>query len=162
MKQKEAVFMVMCTVLGMETFSEAVTLTDEQRKAVHTGVFDMFKNDEVSFSESARANYDTDSALNGYVSGVISNWIRKDKRLNGNTKYTPKHPGSRAGQGDPQIKELRKLLKIHTGQPKEEEIQGYIDRRLGELKVEKTKSVSIDVEQIPEELRDLVTNDATA
>ncbi len=155
MKQREAVFTAVCDVTKNSEFDSAVELTKEQRESVHTQVMEGFGNDKVDFSDSAKAKYDTEAKLSSYVSGLISNWLRKDKRLNGNTTYTPKNPGSRAGQGDPQIRELRKLLKIHAGSDKEAEIQGFINTRLSKIQSEKVKSVDIDYSQLPAKLRDL-------
>lgn len=152
MKQREAVFNAVCEVTGNESFDGAVELSKEQRTEVHAMVMN---NSEMDFSESAVAKYDTEAKKSGYVSGLISNWLRKDKRLNGNTTYQPKNPGSRAGQGDPQIRELRKLLKIHAGTKTEGEIKGFIDTRLSEIARDKVKNVEIDYSQLPAELQDL-------
>ena len=155
MKQREAVFTAVCDVTGESTFESAIELTKEDRESVHSNVFDVFKAGDVDFKDAAKEKYNTDSLLNGYISGLISNWLRKDSRLNGNTKYVPKNPGSRAGQGDSMIRELRKLLKIHTGKPKQKEIESYIATRLTEIQATKAKAVSIDYSQLPPELQDL-------
>jgi len=42
-----------------------------------------------------------DAKLRSYCSGLQSNWLRKDTRLNGGVKYVAKNPGSRAGSTDP-------------------------------------------------------------
>lgn len=154
MKQREAVYNAVCEVVG--EFDGVVELSKEQRTEVHTAVMD---NEDMDFSESAIAKYDTEAKKSSYVSGLISNWLRKDKRLNGNTTYQPKNPGSRAGQGDPQIRELRKLLKIHGGTEKEAEIQGFIDSRLSSINADKAKKVEIDYSQLPSELQDLAPKD---
>lgn len=159
MKQREAVYKAVCDVTGTEDFGGAVELTKEQRESVHEQVMDGFNNGEIDFSDSAKAKYDTEAKLSGYVSGLISNWLRKDKRLNGNTTYQPKNPGSRTGQGDPQIRELRKLLKIHSGTPKESEIQAFIDTRVAQIASEKVKNVEIDYSMLPPELQDLAPSD---
>ena len=157
MKQREAVFMAVCEVTGEHNFDSAVTLTSEQRKFANEFIATKIAEGEVDFSDSAKIKYSTPEKIATYVSGLISNWLRKDKRLNGNVAYVPANPGSRAGQGDPQLKELRKLFKMHEGTQQGEEIQSYIDDRLIALQALKTKSIKIDASQIPEELQGLIS-----
>ena len=155
MKQREAVYEC---VKGIKDFKdgETVELTDSERATVVNKIVGMIESGKVDFSEAAEAKYETTSKKTSYVRGLVSNWLRKDRRLNGNITYTPTNPGSRAGQGDPQIKELRKLMSIHKEDAtKAKQIQGFIDKRLAEIKAEKAKAVEIDVEQLPEELRKL-------
>ena len=92
-----------------------------------------------------------DSGLKAYVSGLQSNWLRKDKRLNGNVQYVAKNPGSRAGVADPQIKAMRLLLSTKTDTSERAEIQAFIDKRLAEIKP--AKSVEIDFSALPAELQ---------
>lgn len=159
MNQRQAVYYAVRTLF--EEFTEdfedghVVELTKDQREAVRKEVCQGFNDGDIDFSESAKAKYNTDAKLNGYVSGLISNWLRKDNRLNGDVKYVPKNPGSRAGQGDPQVRELRKLKKIHMGTEKEAEIQGFIDNRLKSISKDKVKKIDIDYSQLPKELQDL-------
>jgi hypothetical protein len=158
MKQREAVFTSVQEVTGQETFDTAVELTQEQRKAVHTSVMEKFQNDEVDFSESAKKKYSDDKTLSTYVSGLISNWLRKDKNLNGGINYVAKNPGSRAGSGDAVMKELRKLAKIHADDPtKLTEINKYIEERKLEIAADKAKSIEVDLSKIPAGLRSLVS-----
>ena len=156
MKQSDAVFTAVCNITGQESFDSPVELSKEQRQEIHETILEGFKSGTVNLSDDARKKYNTDSSISGYTSGLISNWLRKDKRLNGGVNYVPKNPGSRAGQGDPMIRELRKLKKLHTGTEKEVEIDGYINARLTELKVSKAKEININTDLIPEALRDLV------
>lgn len=158
MKQKDSVYSAVSEAIDFEDGDDVNSaITTDQRKEVHAMVFDGLKSGEVDFSDQAKTKYSDDKLLNGYVSGLISNWLRKDPRMNGNTKYVAKNPGSRTGQGDPQIRELRKLLKIHQGTEKAEEIQGFIDSRVTELKAAKAKDIKVDFEHIPEELQNLVS-----
>ena len=157
MKQREAVYNAVCQVTGEHNFDEAVSLTAEQRKSANETITQGIANGEVDFSDEAKAKYSTPEKIGTYVSGLISNWLRKDKRLNGNVTYVPANPGSRAGQGDPQLRELRKLKRMHEGTQQGEEIQSYIDDRLIALQALKTKSIKIDASQIPEELQGLIS-----
>lgn len=90
--------------------------------------------------------------LKGYGSGLISNWVRKDLRLNGNIPYTAANPGSRRGASDPQMKALKTLLGQTVDETEREEIQGYIDTRLGQIEVGKKKSIPVDFSVLPAEL----------
>jgi hypothetical protein len=157
MTQKEAVFQAITNVLAENgvDFQEGMdvkpVLTREMRAQVNTILFSGFREGKIA----AETEFN-DSDLKSYVSGLQSNWVRKDKRLNGNTKYEAKNPGSRVGQGDAQLKALRALLSTKSDADERAEIQGYIDARIAE--VGKSKTVTINVDALPEELRHLVNS----
>jgi hypothetical protein len=88
-----------------------------------------------------------------YVSGLISNWLRKDKRLNGGVKYEAKNPGSRAHCKDEMLAELRKLRTVVQDETILAEIEGHIAARTTELTAAKMKKTTIDFDKIPAELR---------
>ena len=146
--QKEAVFNAVTHVLG-ESFPESgpVFLSREQRAQVNMILFEGFRGETVE-----RGREFADSELKAYCSGLQSNWLRKDKRLNGGVTYIAKNPGSRAGQGDSQLKALRTLLSTQTDPAKVAEIQKYIDRRVAELGVSKAKTTQVNVADLPAEL----------
>ena len=103
----------------------------------------------------------TDTDLSKYTSGLISNWIKKDPRLNGNKKHQSSSSNSssnRVGNSDSQVKELKKLLKATTGTDSEQEVAEALNARINELKINKTSRAksSISVESIPENLQHLV------
>lgn len=156
MKQVEGVFQAVCAVLGTSEFEGKVELTTEQRKEVIEQVTKGLASGEIDLSESAREKYDTDDKLRKqYVPGLVSNHLRKDKRLNGGVDYEPKNPGSRAGSGDEVIRELKKLMKVVTGEEERAAIQAEIDKRLAVIQAERGKSIEINRDLIPEELRHL-------
>lgn len=100
-----------------------------------------------------------ETKMKGYTEGLVSNWLRKDNRLNGGTSYETKNPGSRAGSSDAGVKEMRKLLKALTEAGDEDnaiKVQAEIDARLAEIRKERAKDVNINMELIPEKLRDLL------
>lgn len=132
--------------------------TKEQRSTIVEMVAVAMQDGQVQLSDEARAKYDDFGKLKSYCNGLVSNWLRKDKRLNGNTTYEIKNPGSRAGSGDPVIKELRKLLKTLTDADHKAAVQEEIDQRLAAIQAEKAKSVEIDLDLIPEELKSLVNS----
>jgi hypothetical protein len=132
-------------------------LTAQIKSDVRTTLFNEFRAGNVEVSEEFKAEkLNNDSELKKYIAGLVSNWIRKDKRLNGNVKHEIKNPGSRAGQGDAQVRELRKLLKKVKGTQAEAKVQTALNNRITEVKAAKVKVEAINVEDIPEELRELV------
>lgn len=154
--QKETVFNAVCSIIGND-FKEGMDCgawfkarPDEKAK-LQTIVLEAFDSGTCEI-KNEQAN------MNTYVAGMISNHLRKDVRINGGEKYTAKNPGSRAGQGDPQIKEARKLLKtLAEGSAEAAKCQAFIDAKVAAVKAEKAKaSVAIDVTALPEELRGLV------
>lgn len=157
MNQKEGVFSAVVGIVGDWDKDQACPITSEQRKQVIEQVTEGLLHGEIELSESARAKYDTADKMRKYVNGLVSNWLRKDKRLNGNEEYQIKNPGSRAGAGDDVIKELRKLRSTFSkGSDEYQAIDDQIEKRLEQLRTEKAKTVTIDIDKIPEELRHLV------
>lgn len=146
-KQKDAVFNEVVAVKGTSDFASAVVLTKEERQTVSSALLSGFQNGTIEYDG------DTSDAkkLGSYVSGLVSNWLRKDKRLNGNTTYTAKNPGTRTGSGDDTMKAMRTLLSVTTDETAKAEIQAEIDRRVSELKPKKT----INAAALPESIRHL-------
>ncbi len=146
-KQKDAVFNAVSAVRGSTEFGEAVELTKEERGAVQASLIAGFQAGEIAYQGDAT---DTQK-LTSYVSGLVSNWLRKDKRLNGNVAYIAKNPGTRTGSGDEALKAMRTLLGATTDEEARGEIQREIDKRVLELKPRKV----VDVSKLPESLRHL-------
>ena len=152
MNQKEAVFAAICSVFSENNieFSEGMdvgpVMVKELRAQVNNILFHGFKDGAITLDKEF-----SDSELKAYVSGLQSNWIRKDKRLNGNTQYIAKNPGSRQGSGDPKLKAMRALLSTLTTAEDKAEVQGYIDARVSEIAATKTVKV-IDYSALPADL----------
>ena len=153
--QKSAVFAAISMVLsnaGIEfTEGENVSehMTKEVRAQVNAILFQGFRAGDI---ELDREYSDTD--LKAYVSGLQSNWIRKDKRLNGNTVYVAKNPGSRAGSGDSQLKNMKLLLATLTpGTDDYVEVETAIATRSTEVAAAKAKTITVDFSALPEHLR---------
>lgn len=153
MNQKTAVFAAITAVLaedGVE-FHEGMNvgpvMTKERRARVNAILVEGFKSKSIELDREY-----TDSDLKSYVSGLQSNWIRKDSRLNGDTKYVAKNPGSRAGSTDPQLKAMRALLsQPGLSEADKSEIQSHIDARVKQI--EATKAVkTVDYSNLPPEL----------
>jgi len=134
--------------------------TTDQRKAIVEAVALDMEAGEITLSAEAAAKYDDLTKLKSYCNGLVSNWIRKDTRLNGNTTYEIKNPGSRAGSGDQVIKELRKLKKTLSNQEQIDAVEDEINSRLSLIQTKKQADVKINMELIPEELRSLVNSNS--
>lgn len=144
MSQKEAVFQAVKNVCGEQ---ETYTPSKEQRAQVNAILFEGFRSGQIELDREF-----SDSDLKSYVSGLQSNWLRKDKRLNGNVSYVAKNPGSRAGSGDPQLKAMRALLSTLTTDADRAEVQSHIDTRIAEINASKKKTVAVDFSALPADL----------
>lgn len=148
MKQGEAVFQAVSKAFGeFDSVPETGKWSEEQKRSVYETVFQMFKSGQTTHS----GNPD-DAKLLKYIPGLVNNWVRKDPRLNGGSKYQTKRPGSRTGSGDEGIKAMRTLLTLQKDPTVREQIQAAIDARLEELK----PKAEIKVDALPESLRHLV------
>lgn len=147
MTQKEAVFSATVNVIG--EFEGAYTPTKEQRAQVNNILFQGFRAETIELDRTYN-----DSELKAYVSGLQSNWLRKDSRLNGGIKYVPKNPGSRAGSGDAMLKAMRGLLATVTDPSDKADIEAHIAKRIAEIKPAKSAAV-VNVADLPVELQHL-------
>ena len=154
--QKEAVFNAIKNIFAEanvhfeEGMNVSESLTKEMRGQVNQILFDGFKAGTIELGKT----YD-DSKLKGYVSGLQSNYLRKDPRLNGNVSYVPKNPGSRTGSGDAQLKAMKALLvsgKV-TNEDDIAQINELIEARTQEIQASKVKKVKIEVDALPEALK---------
>jgi hypothetical protein len=141
--QKEAVFQAVVNVCG--TQDGAYTPSREQRAQINSILFEGFRAGTIQLEREFN-----DTELKAYVSGLQSNWLRKDKRLNGNTTYVAKNPGTRQGSGDAQLKAMRALISTLTDQSDKDEVQKHIDARIAELSKAKVKH--IDFSALPADL----------
>ena len=148
LSQKEAVYNAIVSVKGTSEFEGvAVNMSREERAMVNQILVEGFKAGTIELEKTF-----TDAELKTYVSGLQSNWLRKDKRLNGGIAYVPKNPGSRAGSGDAQLKALRALYSQVTDPADRAEVQRHIDARTLELAAAKT-ATTVNYDALPEELR---------
>ena len=116
-----------------------------QRAQINAILFEGFRNGSIQLEREFN-----DTELKAYVSGLQSNWLRKDTRLNGGTKYSAKNPGTRQGSGDAQLKAMRALLSTLTEESDKIEVQKHIDSRLAEIA--KSKAPTIDFSVLPSDL----------
>jgi hypothetical protein len=154
--QREGVFNAVTSVLRSNgiKFTEGMNvskvITKEHRAAVCSELVKGFKSGAITLD----TKFDDDE-LKAYCPGLLSNWLRKDTRLNGGEPYEPKNPGSRTGAMDPTIRNLGLLLKQTTEPRAKAEIQAAIDARKQELAA--AKMPKIDVAVIPASLRKYVS-----
>ena len=146
MNQKDAVFQAVEQV--SEITGSAVELSSSQRAQVHEEVLGMFLRGEVDY----RGGTPDETTLRKYIPGLVNNWLRKDTRLNGGSKYVTKNPGSRAGTSDEGIKAMKLLLSVTTDMNDRLRIEAAIRERQEELK----PKPAINIDALPEELRHLV------
>ena len=160
--QKEGVFNAITNLFASSDrrIDGAVTLTKEERAEVVEIVTVGIHEGTIEFSDDAAKKYPTFEDKKKYVPGLVNNWLRKDTRLNGNTKYVAKNPGSRTGSGDEAMKNLKALrTQLSTMGADAESITAVdqeIDKRKAELAKSKATKVVVDVSKIPEELRHLI------
>lgn len=143
MNQKEGVFAAVVGVMG--NVDGKVDPSNDQLDAIHERLFTEFKEGRVEYKGGAP----DDAKLKKYIPGLVNNWLRKDTRLNGGSKYETKRPGIRAGSGDEQLKMMKLLLGQTTDPQAKADIEAAIKVRQEELK----PKVEINVDAIPLELR---------
>ena len=136
---------------GEVTMSEV--FTDEDKAKVRGILFAGFRKGEIEMATDSKSKYAEDKALNTYITGLINNWVRKAPEFNGGQTYAPKNPGSRAGSGDEQIVEMKKLLSQTSDPTAKATVQAAIDARKAELAQQ--NAPVIDVSKLPENLRHL-------
>jgi hypothetical protein len=160
MNQRQATVKVLLSVLsnaGIEYELNGETpisnvLEPHHKDQARTILCTMFKQGQVQYRPEFQAKVNDDAQLRSYVGGLVNNWIRKAKEFNNGQAYQPKNPGARAGAGDKQVKELKKLLAKVKGTEHESKVQAALAKRLEEIK----PKVEIDESQLPEELRGLI------
>jgi hypothetical protein len=128
MNQKEAVFQVIKDLRrGDVDTDKPVVLTKQEKQVAAQKLFEGFKKGKVAYNHEMPS----DDKLLLYISGLVSNWLRKDKRLNGQRNYTPRRPGARAlpigvdSNIDPDQLEALRTLAGGEG----EEVQVFVIKR---------------------------------
>ena len=133
-------------------------LSDEQLLTIKANITSGIINGTISFKKEG-AN---EKEIKNYVSGMVSNHLRKSKELNGGSAYSP----SFTKTSDQQLLELNKLIKTYTeGSEEFTQIQEAIAVRKATIESEKVVVVkekkktkefgSINVDVLPESLKNL-------
>lgn len=155
-KQKDAVYQAVTSVLAESGKShedgQVATLNESERKQVISILANGFENGEIELKSQQES-------LTTYSGGLLSNWLRKDKRLNGDVTYQAKNPGSRTGQSDPMVKNLRILINtLPEGSEARSAAEDKLEARVAEIKAEraKKKGQEVDMSVIPEDIKALL------
>lgn len=158
--QKEAVYLAISSFMQENDRQfdngDKLDLSSEDRKTIVTMIVAAIDIGDMEFSVEAAAKHNTPEKIRNYSTGLLSNWLRKDERLNGGAKHSIKNPGSRIGQDDDVVKTLKQLKKELTNIREIAAVDGEIEARLEWLRNEKQKSVLIDKSSIPKHLLHLV------
>lgn len=146
MTQKDAVFSAISQILASNNIAftasstnVASLLTRELRSQINTRLVADFTSGAVEMSDDAKSKLNDVAELRAYISGLVSNWVRKDPRLNGgtilatSTSSSSSSRNSKVLKSDPQLQALRKLHQSQVEPTKRQEIQAHIDRRIAEL-----------------------------
>jgi hypothetical protein len=143
MTQKDAVFFAVTQTLTSNNVSFTANSTDvssvlnrDLRSKINSVLVDQFKTGAVEISDEAKSKLNDTAALRAYVSGLVSNWVRKDPRLNGGSIIATTNPTSSSKKqfkSDPQLKAMRILLSTQVDQTKRDEIEAFISARVATL-----------------------------
>lgn len=147
MNQCDGVYSAVCAVLGTTEFGGKVELNKAQKEQVYALLHHGFTAGEIE-----HRNLPDSAALSKYIPGLVNNWCRKDKRLNGGVKYVTQRPGIRAGSGDESLKAMKQLL----AQTEDEDIRATIEAAIAQRHAELKPKVAVNVEALPPSLRKFV------
>ena len=155
MNQKTAVYQAVTATLTeygthFEDGMNVAELIKPHRQEVIAILVEGFSNKQIQLDKEYEP-----SELKGYASSLLNNWLRKDTRLNGGSKYQAKNPGSRAGTGDEQVKALRALLASGSVTDSQDimEIETAINSRLAEIQQAKVKATPVNYDALPASIR---------
>lgn len=164
--QRDSVVNEVKAILG-STFNSSLSakdqLTDDQFLTIKSNIFNGIINGTIAFSKEIT----DEKEVNKYISGMISNYLRKVKELNGGISYSPSSVVSNSR--DAQLLELNKLSKSYTENSSEfNQIQEAILLRKAELELEKASTTkekkktkefeSINMDALPEGLKNLANS----
>jgi hypothetical protein len=126
-------------------------IIDDIRKQVCEIVTEGILNGDIDYNKDEKNIKEVKS----YVPGMVSNWLRRNKVLNGDVNAKAAKPGSRLGVGDEELKTLRDLRKTQVEPEILAEVDKYIKARLSMLKKEKqvVKQADINIDALPKHLK---------
>lgn len=117
-------------------------------------------NKEVQFTDNAWAKYDTRQKVYGYVKSMVKNHLKKSLKLNGGEPYRPTNPGSRTGQSNPEIKNLKACIaKLKSDGADSETIgkfEAALEAKLEEYRASKQPQVEVNTDLLSDELKALL------
>lgn len=126
-------------------------IVNDLRKQVCKIIVDGILSGNIDYSK----DHKNEKEVREYCPSMVSNWLRRNKVLNGDVNAKTQKPGSRLGAGDAELKTLRDLRKTQIEPEILSEIDKYIKQRLSVLKKEKqsVKQADINLDALPEHLR---------
>lgn len=167
LSQKDAVVNEVKAILG-SSFNSSISareqLSDEQLKTIRANIVEGIINGTIEFGKQDSSKEE----VSRYVSGLVSNHLRKAKELNGNVQYSPELNSKHFR--DPQINELSKLLKTYPeGSEQHIQVKTALETRRTELsafkasaakevKPKKARTPSINLDVLPESLKNLANS----
>jgi hypothetical protein len=121
---------------GLSLNDNKVELTHNDRKTIVTMIMAAIDSGDMHLSVTALAKHDTPKKIRNYSTGLLSNWLRKDHRINGGLKHKIKNPGSKANQDDEVIKSLKSIRKLLSNHKEILAIDAEISLRIKQLNME--------------------------
>lgn len=129
-------------------------LTKDDEKQVGDIIYKGIVSQEIQLSEKSQIKFKNDpKALRRYVTGLVNDRLRKAKALNGNSKYEFKNPGKLKSSRDP---ELQALLAVKSTLTKPEdilEVDLAIKVAQDRIDLANKKTVTINLDVLPENIR---------
>jgi len=160
LNQKEAVYSAIATYMSSKKrpmlSDSKIELDSDDRKTIVTMLIAAIHDGGIEFSVESIGKYDTPEKMRNYSTGLLSNWVRKDPRLNGGEKHAIKNPGARLGHKDEILKNLKELKKALINKKEIAAVDKEIQNRINELQNEKRSLIPIDIKNIPVHLMHLV------
>jgi len=133
--QRDAVYDAVVLFLASRNESingRKVELSTEERVAVNQTLAKSLHDGEYIFN--AKDKYDSLEKVEGYSIRLLSNWLRRDTRLNGGVKHVIKNVGSRLHAKDTIVKKLRSLRRKLSDLREIEIVDAEISNRVRALK----------------------------
>jgi hypothetical protein len=121
---------------GFSLENKKVELTHNDRKTIVTMIVTAIDSGDMHLSAAARAKHDTPKKIRNYSTGLLSNWLRKDHRINGGLRHKTKNPGSKANQDDEIIKSLKSMRKLLSNHKEILAVDNEISLRIKQLNTE--------------------------
>ena len=158
--QREMAEIVILAVTGHEANSDTpVSISAAQLTEVVNTLTDKAMEGETTFkdTESNRVKLADRSKMLKYIKGQTNDTLRKSKKLNGNTEYATKNPGSRRGSGDAVVKAIKLTMSRVVGdEVATNKCLDELAKRYEAIRLESQKAVAVNVEDLPEALRQYV------
>ena len=158
--QREMAEIVVLAVTGHEAFSDVpVEITSGQLNEVHSTLVEKAMDGEINFkdTENNRKKLSDPKEMLKYIKGQTNDAIRKSLKLNGNSPYQAKNPGSRKSSSDEVIKAIKATMaRVVDDGDALELCQAALETRLEEIRISNLKTVEIKEEFVPEGLKHLL------